>query len=88
MLQVEDSAKIGWFLYSTKEMDTDVLVDKIEDLVGLKVGLQCKIINVGMKENLPGALNVEVNSRFCWEAQRQLINFLDETQKNPNHTLH
>jgi hypothetical protein len=38
MLQVEDSAEIGWFLYSTKEMDAGTLVDEISDLVGVKIG--------------------------------------------------
>lgn len=40
MLQVEDSSEIGWFLYSTKEMDVGALVDEISDLVGIQVGLR------------------------------------------------
>jgi hypothetical protein len=56
MLQVEDSSEIGWFLYSTKEMDAE--------LVGEQVGLRWKIIDIGVKGNLPEsqrirALNVE-----------------------------
>jgi hypothetical protein len=46
MLQVEDSLEIGWLLYSTKEMDAGTLVDEIEDLFGLQVGLRWKIIDV------------------------------------------
>jgi hypothetical protein len=53
VLQVKDSVEIGWFLYSTKEMDTGALVDKIADLVGVKIGLQWKIIDVGAKGKLP-----------------------------------
>jgi hypothetical protein len=68
MLQVEDSLEIGCFLYSTKEMDTGALVDEIEDLMGLQVGLRWKIIDVGMKGKLPESqriralLNIEVNT--------------------------
>lgn len=46
MLQVEDSLEIGWLLYLTKEMDAGTLVDEIEDLIGLQVGLRWKIIDV------------------------------------------
>jgi hypothetical protein len=42
------SSEIGWFLYSTKEMDAGALVVEIEDLVGIKVGLRWKIIDVGI----------------------------------------
>jgi hypothetical protein len=88
MLQVEDSTEIGWFLYSTKEMDAGALVDKIEDLIGLQVGLHWKIIDVGAKGKLPKsqrirALNVEVNTRSRWEAQRKLINYFSKNAKNP-----
>ena len=40
MLQVEDGAKIGWLLDSTREMDAGALVDKIEDILGFPVGLK------------------------------------------------
>lgn len=78
MLQVEESAEIGWLLYSTKEMDAGALVDEIEDLIGLKIGLRWKIIDVGAKGKLPEsqrirALNVEVNARNRWDAQRSMI---------------
>jgi hypothetical protein len=88
MLQVEDSTEIGWFLYSTKEMDSGALVDEIEDLMGLQVGLRWKIIDVGAKGKLPEsqrvrALNVEVNTRSRWEAQRKLIEYFGKNAKNP-----
>jgi hypothetical protein len=53
MLQVEDSSEIGWLLYSTKEMDAGALADEIEDLVGVKIGLRWKVIDVGAKGKLP-----------------------------------
>jgi hypothetical protein len=46
MLQHEDSAEIGWLLYLTKEMDAGAFVDKIGDLVGIKVGLCWKITDI------------------------------------------
>jgi hypothetical protein len=69
MLQVKVSTDIGWFLYSTKEMDAGALVDKIEELIGVKVGLHWKIIDVGSKGKIPEtqrvcALCVKVNSRY------------------------
>jgi hypothetical protein len=78
MLQVEDSSEIGWLLYSTKEMGAGALVDEIEDLVGVKLGLCWKVIDVGTKGKLPEtqqvrALCVEVNSRYRWDTQRKLI---------------
>jgi hypothetical protein len=78
MLQVEDSSEIGWLLYSTQEMDAGALVDEISELVGIQVGLRWKIIDIGAKGNLPEsqrirALNVEVNARNRWIAQRKLI---------------
>jgi hypothetical protein len=87
MLQVEDSAEIGWFLYSTKEMDAGALVDEIQDLVGIKIGLRWKIIDVDAKGKLPEnqrvrALNVEVNSRNKWEAQRKFITYFGREIKD------
>jgi hypothetical protein len=87
MLQVEDSTEIGWLLYSTKEMDAGALVDEISDLVGVKVGLRWKIIDVGAKGKLPEsqrirALNVEVNSKYRWDAQRKLIEYFGRNLKD------
>jgi hypothetical protein len=80
MLQVKDSTEIGWFLYSTKEMVTGALVDEIADLVGVKNGLQWKIIDIVTKGKLPEtqrvrALTVEVNANYRWETQRKLITY-------------
>jgi hypothetical protein len=87
MLQVEESTEIGWFLYSTKEMDTGALVDEIHDLIRIKVGLRWKIIGVGIKGKLQEsqrvqAFNAEVDLRNRWEAQRALINYFERNIKN------
>jgi hypothetical protein len=86
MLQVEESAEIGWFLYSTREMDAGALVDEIQDLVGVKIGLRWKIIDVGVKGKLPEsqrvrALNVEVDSKHRWESQRTLLKYFGRNIK-------
>jgi hypothetical protein len=86
MLQVEDSTEIGWFLYSTKEMDAGALIDEIADLVGVKVGLRWQIIDIGAKGKLPEnqmirALNVEVNAKYKWDSQRKLINYFGKNIK-------
>jgi hypothetical protein len=92
MLQVEDSSEIGWFLYSTKEMDAGALVDEIAEMVGVQVGLRWKIIDIGVKGNLPEsqrirALNVEVNTKYRWDAQRKLIDYFGRNSKDPTSYL-
>jgi hypothetical protein len=87
MLQVENSSEIGWLLYSTKAMDAGALVDEIEDLIGLKVGLRWKIIDVGAKGKLPEsqrvhALNVDVDSTHRWDAQRKLSTYFGKAMKD------
>jgi hypothetical protein len=89
MLQVEDSSEIGWLLYSTKEMDAGALADEIEDLVGVKIGLRWKVIDVGAKGKLPEsqmvrALIVEVDSKSKWDVQRKMINYFGRNIKNPD----
>jgi hypothetical protein len=86
MLQVEECSEIGWFLYSTKEMDAGALVDEIEDLVGVKLGLRWKVIDVGAKGKLPEtqqvrALCVEVNAKYRWDVQRKLITYFGRNLK-------
>jgi hypothetical protein len=89
MLQVEDSAEIGWLLYSTKEMDAGALVDEIAELVEIKVGLRWKVIDIGAKGKLPEnqmirALAVEVNAKHRWDFQRKLINYFGKNAKESN----
>lgn len=66
MLHVENTSQIGFFVYSTREMDADSLSDEIEYMLGVKLGIMWKTIDIG-KRNLPEnenikALIVEVNA--------------------------
>jgi hypothetical protein len=65
-LQVERSAVVGWLLYSTRDMDLQVLADKIFELVLVRTGLRWRPITVPGGENLPAdrkvsAIHVEVD---------------------------
>ena len=83
MLQVEDTSQIGFFVYSTREMDAGALADEIEDVVGVKVGLRWKTIDIG-KRNLPAnqqikALIVEVDSKERYSIQKILVSYYRRT---------
>ena len=53
MLQVEESAKIGWFLYSIRQMDAGALADEIALIIGVQVGLRWKTVDIGVKGKIP-----------------------------------
>ena len=87
MLQAEDSSEVGWFLYTTREMDAGAMADEIADLVGIKVGLRWKVIDIGVKGKIPeaqkvNALIVEVESKYRWEAQQKLTNYFGRARKD------
>lgn len=87
MLQAEDSTKIGWLLYTTREMDAGAMVDEIADLVGVTVGLRWKVIDIGVKGKIPEAqkvqaLIVEVETCYRWEAQQQLTQYFGRARKD------
>ena len=87
MLQAEDSSEVGWLLYTTREMDAGAMADEIADLVGIKVGLRWKTIDIGVKGKIPdaqkvNALTVEVESKFRWEAQQKLTNYFGRARKD------
>ena len=67
ILQVEEASQVGFFLYSTREMDAGALSDEITEMLGFPVGLRWRTINNG-KPNLPvsqqvKALIVEVDAK-------------------------
>ena len=78
MLQVPDTAEIGWLVYSTWQMETDVLAQAIEDTINMKIGLRWKQISAGSRERLPieqqvKALHIEVASENRQLAQKALL---------------
>ena len=87
MLQTEESTEIGWLLYTTREMDAGAMADKIADLVGIKVGLRWKVIDINVKGRIPdsqkvNALVVEVETKYRWEAQHKLTQYFGRERKD------
>ena len=78
MLQVADVAEVGWLVYSTWQMEADVLAQAIEDVINIKVGLRWKQIITGSREKLSvdqqvKALHIEVASENRLAAQKALL---------------
>ena len=67
-LQCEKSVVIGWLLYSTIDMDREILAAEIFKATGVTVGLRFRTISVNSKESLSkdqlvGAIHVEIDER-------------------------
>ena len=78
MLQVAEVSEIGWLVYSTWQMEADVLAQAIEDVINIKVGLRWKQISTGSREKVPvdqqvKALHIEVASENRLVAQKALL---------------
>ena len=78
MLQVADTAEIGWLVYSTWQMEADVLAQAIEATIKIPVGLRWKQVSQGTKERLPPdqqvkALHIEVALENRVAAQKALL---------------
>ena len=87
MLQAEESSEVGWLLYTTRKMDAGAMADEIVDLVGIKVGLRWKVIDIGVKGKIPdsqkvNALIVEVETKYQWEAQQKLTQYFGRARKD------
>jgi hypothetical protein len=86
MLQVEEGSEIGWFCYSTREMDAGALADEISDILGINIGLRWKIINIGQKGIIPqsqkvNALAIEVDSKSRRLGQKKFLEFFGRKAK-------
>ena len=67
-LQCEKSVVIGWLLYSTIDMDRDLLAAEILKTTGVSVGLRFKTISVNSreqlrKEQMVGAIHIEIEDK-------------------------
>ena len=67
-LQCEKSIVIGWLLYSTIDMDKEMLASEILKATGVKVGLGYRTISVSSKETLRKeqvvkAIHIEIDDR-------------------------
>ena len=78
MLQVADTSEIGWLVYSTWQMEADVLAQAIEDTINIPIGLRWKQISMNNRERVPleqqvKALHIEVASENRMIAQKALL---------------
>ena len=78
MLQVADTAEIGWLVYSTWQMEATVLAQAIENTINMAVGLRWKQVSNGSRDKLPlsqqvKALHVEVALENRVAAQKALL---------------
>ena len=77
-LQAENLVDVGWFVYSTWEMETDSLAAAISDFIKIEIGLRWKMISLGIRERIPQeqqvrALHIEVAVENRLAAQRALL---------------
>ena len=77
-LQVENITDVGWFVYSTWEMEAEALSAAISKVIQIEVGLRWKMINLGTRERIPPeqqvrALHIEVAVEDRLAAQRALL---------------
>jgi hypothetical protein len=93
MLQAESSSEIGWLLYSTRDMDQGALADEMSDILGFNLGLRWKVIDIGVRGQIPDsqkvyALSVEVDQAHRSQYQRKLITMygrdVKEVHEYPN----
>ena len=77
-LQAENLVDVGWFVYSTWEMEADALSAAISSFIHIEVGLRWKMISIGTRERIPQeqqvrALHIEVAVENRLAAQKALL---------------
>lgn len=75
-IQAELTSCLGWLLYSTREMDLQVLGHAISRAINTQVGLRWRPISTGRTEGDPKtltrAIHIEVDARLADSAQTRL----------------
>jgi len=76
-LQCEKSVVIGWLLYSTIDMDRELLASEIFKATNVQVGLRFRTISVNSKESLSkdqmvGAIHVEIDEENYFGAKARV----------------
>ena len=76
-MQCEKSVVIGWLLYSTIDMDRELLASEIFKATNVQVGLRFRTISVNSKESLSkdqmvGAIHVEIDEENYFGAKAQV----------------
>lgn len=87
MLQEEDVKEIGWFQFSTREMDRGALKDQIEAELKVDVGLKWKNIDTGARgkireEDKVQAVHVECKTSKAYATAKVLQTFYSTNQKD------
>ena len=77
-LQAENLVDVGWFVYSTWEMEADALAAAISNHIGIEIGLRWKMISLGTRNKIPQeqqvrALHIEVAVENRLAAQKALL---------------
>ena len=77
-LQAENLVDVGWFVYSTWEMEVEALAAAISNCIKIEVGLRWKMISMGTRERIPPeqqvrALHIEVAVENRMAAQKALL---------------
>ena len=77
-LQAENLVDVGWFVYSTWEMEADALAAAISNSIKIEVGLRWKMVSLGVRNSIPAeqqvrALHVEVAVENRMAAQKALL---------------
>ena len=77
-LQAENIVDVGWFVYSTWEMEAAALADAISSHIKIEVGLRWKMVSLGSRERIPPeqqvrALHIEVSVENRLIAQKALL---------------
>lgn len=86
MVQAELVKEVGWFLFSTRDMDEGALADEMADEFEFEVGLRWKNIDTGVKGRLRDgqkvqALVVELDGKFKRERTRKIAKFYNSKKK-------
>lgn len=90
MLQSELFSDIGWFLYSTKEMDLGALSDAILEQLGIRVGLRWKVLKLDIRGQISEdkrifAIHIEVDKDNRKAAIKKLSETYTRTVHDPSH---
>ena len=77
-LHAENLVDVGWFVYSTWEMEAESLAAAISNRIKIEVGLRWKMISLGTRDRIPTeqqvrALHVEVSVENRLAAQKALL---------------
>ena len=77
-LQAENLVDVGWFVYSTWEMEAEALAAAISAFINIEIGLRWKLISLGTRDRIPTeqqvrALHVEVSVENRMVAQKALL---------------